>query len=260
MNKYLLIIISLFITVQGLIAQEQTCTVELKNGRVLKGIRLEDTPSGFMKIKCVDGQVYAFKKDQIANFNGESSTIQKSTYTKSKKTGEDKIQEGITIGFRNYNYDITGYRGFVDIGYTVGLGDFDLNRINFSTSHGYQFNPYLFVGIGIGAQYFDDSEEWLCPIFADVRCNIIKNTPLIPFIGIKGGYSFYPEDSFEDVGAYINPSVGAKYMISSKCAVNLSVGYTAQLFDYVETINSGAQIKTTTKNMGGFTISAGFEF
>lgn len=38
------------------------------------------------------------------------------------------------------------YRGFVDAGYDVGIGDYDFGRFVINTTHGYQFNPYIFLG------------------------------------------------------------------------------------------------------------------
>ena len=57
-----------------------------------------------------------------------------------------------------------GYRGFVDFSYSLGVGDFGKNhdRVNLMTSHGYQFVPQFFAGIGIGANYYYDDEAWNC--------------------------------------------------------------------------------------------------
>ena len=38
------------------------------------------------------------------------------------------------------------YRGFVDAGYDVGIGDYEFGRFVINTTHGYQFNPYIFLG------------------------------------------------------------------------------------------------------------------
>ena len=35
------------------------------------------------------------------------------------------------------------YRGFIDAGYSIGVGDYEFGRFEVNTSHGYQFNPYL---------------------------------------------------------------------------------------------------------------------
>ena len=45
------------------------------------------------------------------------------------------------------------YRGFVDAGYDVGIGDYDFGRFVINTTHGYQFNPYIFLGAGTGLHF-----------------------------------------------------------------------------------------------------------
>ena len=32
------------------------------------------------------------------------------------------------------------YRGYVDAGYSIGIGDYEFGRFEVNTSHGYQFN------------------------------------------------------------------------------------------------------------------------
>ena len=45
------------------------------------------------------------------------------------------------IGSNAQNTSRNGYRGFVDTGYSVGIGDYDFGRFEVNTSHGYQINP-----------------------------------------------------------------------------------------------------------------------
>lgn len=45
-----------------------------------------------------------------------------------------------------------GYRGFVEAGYSVGVGPQALNRVDISTTHGFQFNKYFFAGVGVGGE------------------------------------------------------------------------------------------------------------
>lgn len=33
-----------------------------------------------------------------------------------------------------------GYRGFAELGYGIGVGDYEFGRFSIETSHGYQFN------------------------------------------------------------------------------------------------------------------------
>lgn len=34
------------------------------------------------------------------------------------------------------------YKGYVDAGYSIGIGDYEFGRVEINTSHGYQFNPF----------------------------------------------------------------------------------------------------------------------
>ena len=63
----------------------------------------------------------------------------------------------------------TGYRGMVEAGFGAG-NSFDRSiydpdnrpiglHLETSTSHGYQFNPYLFLGGGVGALFRSFSED-----------------------------------------------------------------------------------------------------
>ena len=46
-----------------------------------------------------------------------------------------------------------GYHGFIDVGYTFGVGDYQFNRFEINSTHGYQFNPHIFLGGGLGLHF-----------------------------------------------------------------------------------------------------------
>jgi len=135
------------------------------------------------------------------------------------------------------------------LGYTTG----DDGCIQFTTSHGYQLNPYFFVGAGAGVSYFTDSESALIPIFADLRGNL-TNGQLTPFVGFRAGYAIDVTSDYGGNGFYYNPFVGVKYMVWEKTAVNVSLGYASQhrSFSYMK--------YSTGVNSGGFNIRFGVEF
>lgn len=148
-----------------------------------------------------------------------------------------------------------GYRGFFDVGYSVGVGDLGEGRIETSTVHGYQFNPYFFAGVGVGFSYFHDSEVWGLPIFADFRGEYgnFGSGRVAPFIDFRIGYT--PTDIS---GFYMSPSVGVRYAISPKAGINLSLGYTMQKCDII--VTDGYYYYSGTGNSGGFTIRLGIDF
>jgi len=183
---------------------------------------------------------------------------------------------------------VSGYRGFVDAGYTIKMGDISMNRFEFSTSHGYQINPYFFAGAGIGVSMFSDVQlgyvnvadstskkkerfKMAIPLFVDLHFNFMEGT-IVPFAGIKAGYSIglskvtpaadgegnKEEVETENLSFYLAPSVGVKYKLANSLAINLTVGYSAQMFDYYYA-REGITYKKM-KNNGGVSVKVGVEF
>lgn len=158
-----------------------------------------------------------------------------------------------------------GYHGFLDFGYTIGTGDFHgIGRTDFSTSHGYQFNPYFFLGAGVGYQYCDKADFGVIPVFLDARYNMMKGR-ITPFLGLKAGYSFdtgYDGDELSEggLGFYCVPSVGVRIILRRNFAANLSLGYTHQVIDYDDYASRGYGIYGDKESWEGVSIKAGIEF
>ena len=79
-----------------------------------------------------------------------------------------------------------GYKAFYDVNYlfTIYPSDTDTgNSLGFSTSHGFQFNNYLYFGGGIGFNSFfcDGTTRLVVPIFGELRCNFL-NRRTTPFV------------------------------------------------------------------------------
>lgn len=142
------------------------------------------------------------------------------------------------------NVTENSYRGFVDAGYSIGIGDYEFGRFEVNTSHGYQFNPYFFLGAGMGfhfmSSYETDGMEIALdkrdskvdiPIFANVRCNFSKKK-VAPFVDLKGG-AFVTNNG----GLYANASVGCRFSLNEKQAVSIAVGYTSEKLEF-ETFDS----------------------
>lgn len=151
-----------------------------------------------------------------------------------------------------------GYKGFVDVGYTVGLGDNGVGRIAFSTTHGYQINPYVFVGAGAGVNCYtqNGSTAWGIPIFADARANFLNNS-ISPFLDVKIGYSVADISGF-----YFSPSIGCRFGLSSKVALTLSIGYEMQRaeFYYYYSYGRYSYGGSAKANCGGLVLRTGIEF
>ena len=142
----------------------------------------------------------------------------------------------------------TGYKGFVELGYTPGVGEYGENRLNFMTAHGCQCSPFFFIGVGTGINYYTSPELVSVPIFADFRGTFI-DSGISPFIDLKAGYSIIDVD-----GLFISPSVGCRFGIGKNTAMNISVGYEMQFAEYY------GYGHTERKNCGGLALKLGIDF
>jgi len=220
--------------------------VYLKNGSVIRGTIIEQVPNESLKIRTSDGSIFAYEMTDVEKITKEQ--------VGNRFAGRTVANE--TSGFGSSLNGLgpqKGYRGFVDLGYTIGTGDFGLDRIEFSTSHGYQILPCFYAGAGAGAHYYFDADAVEIPIFADFRADLLNHS-VCPFIDLKIGYTVH-----EDTGFYLNPQFGVRFAVGPKTAVNLGIGYTMQRIEfsyYDEYYGSFSD----SVNCGGFSIKLGFEF
>lgn len=167
----------------------------------------------------------------------------------------------------------SGYKGHVEAGYSVGIGDYDFGRFEVNTTHGYQVNPYIFLGAGTGLHFMSsyktgDMEIPLdvrdskvdIPVFANFRSNFTKGK-LSPFFDIKGG-TFVTNNG----GLYVVASVGVRYALNSKQGLSLSVGYAAEKleFETFERFNGRYDMSYTRKpatyDTESVSVKLGFDF
>lgn len=158
---------------------------------------------------------------------------------------------------KSYNLRTRGYRGWVETGGAVGLGVYGSGIFSFSTSHGYQFNPYFFLGAGIGLDYhFGESTAYM-PVFANAR-GYFADKKIAPFVDAKIGYA-----PIDGCGVYFSPSIGVSIGVSKKCAVNISIGYNMQQTEvryYSSYYHDYEYSYNTDELIHGLTFKAGVEF
>ena len=173
----------------------------------------------------------------------------------------------------NYSGLEPGYHGFADFGYTIGIADYDFGRFEINTSHGYQCNPYLYVGGGIGWHFMSKyatphmdipldtrNAQIDIPVFANIRWTCM-NAHITPFVDGKVGY--YVTHSG---GIYTNVSAGCRFYIYGHQAISISVGYTKedlefQTFDRF-TSHSNLDYIRNNRKLGteGISMKIGYEF
>jgi len=216
MKKVLFLLLLFIGSIATSNAQNVQEVVYLKNGSVVRGVVIEQVPGISLKVQTSDGSIFAYQMSEVEKITKETAKS-------------------------NYSFNRTqGYKGFIDLGYTIGAGDWGVDRIELTTSHGYQFNPYLYIGAGVSANYYYDAELFGLPFFAHARANLINNS-ISPYIDFKIGYSIIDIEGF-----YMSPSIGCKIK-----SFNIGVGYVLQKADvYYD----------WSENIGGISIKLGFEF
>lgn len=221
---FLLLVIGMITFLPSVNAQSLQEIVYLKNGSVIKGVIIEQIPGVSLKIQTNDGSIFAYQMADVE-----------------KITKEDVRKTRSNVQRNNNSHLDFGYRGFIDLGYTLGVGAAEgFDRIDLYTSHGIQIIPQLYAGIGSGVSYFYDWEELSVPVFANIRTDILKSKAT-PFIDVKVGYSVTGIKGF-----YLSPTLG--------CRINhFNIG-----FSYVmQKLNVYGW---DFGNVGGLSVKLGFEF
>ena len=157
-----------------------------------------------------------------------------------------------------------GYKAFYEAGYVFTLDDNNCyitnlcgnppgcNRLSLTTSQGYQFNNFFYLGAGVGMEvntYRKSKGEEAgvsVPIFADLRFNILNDKKVLPFVVVRAGGS---------VGYYQGVYMGAQVGIRVKLDKKIHALYAALVAD-----NIWDARHYIFHNVDGFGFRIGFEY
>ncbi len=191
--------------------------IYLKNGGIIRGEIIEQVPDKIVKIETIDRSVFVYEINDIEKFTKEPVQVLKAF---------KEMENGIK----------SGYRFLGDFGYQIGIGDYNLDRLSLNIVNGYQFNPYIYAGVGVGLRYYTDDKKAVIPVFLNFRTTFI-GSKVSPYLELAGGFSYNATDDFERVGVYIHPSIGAQFWLTDQSKMYVGVGYELQkkevfLYDY----------------------------
>lgn len=169
-------------------------------------------------------------------------------------------------------YPERGYRGFVDVDFTVGKergnayygkGE-PLWYLGLSTSHGFQFDNKFFLGGGLMVSPVSSNKDGIIPVFAHFRFDT-EFSNFTPFGDIRLGYNI--ADGDKGTGVYFSPSVGYRFNWGRKLNLNLSLGMTVlgtkySDYDYIPQRESEGYYNVFTKRGADvfFTVRLGIDF
>ncbi len=226
MKKILLILLLVLlggVTVQAQEKNEKTQeVVKLKNGHSVRGKIVVYAPLDSLVIQEDDGTLQTIYWDRIKQI------------TKEKWQPQQAMGSDFTPG----KGPLKGYRGFFDLEFYLSIDAQSRNHFGFSTAHGYQLKPYLFVGAGAGMkishkQHFkvnfgQKADFYMFPVFADIRLDMLKNK-YSPYLDFRVGYTL----GNKAYGIMFNPSLGCRIGLNDNLAINASLGYSLQSTDIV---------------------------
>lgn len=144
---------------------------------------------------------------------------------------------------------IYGYRGFIETAYTQGVGNKKINRVEFATSQGFQFNPTYYLGVGAVYSVALKNELLPLPLFLNGRINF-QDARTTPFLDMRIGYSI-----LEKKGVYYSCTFGVSISENDKFSFNIGLGYSTQESRY--TNNNMTKIE---EKYNGFSLKIAFEY
>lgn len=231
---------TLLVLAQLCSAQQTVEVVHLKNGSMIKGMIIEQVPNESIKIQTSDGSVFVYQMSEVEKITKEV-VLEKSTGSVSKIAAP-------------LDRDRSGYVNVTELSYGIGMGDYsgtatlggssydfqDANNDNYvrlTTANGIGLlDGMLSVGIGVGLEYYLNSEAMQLPIYADIRLMPISGD-FSPSIILQGGYSVSIQESGGAVnnvvasgnGLEFAGGIGIDAAVSSRTSLLLSL-----LYDYQE--------------------------
>lgn len=170
------------------------------------------------------------------------------------------------------------YRGIVDAHYLKGIGNYNADFLGASTSQGFQYQSWFFMGVGIGVDVVfshpdEDFGSWgesypdyarhssrttgvMIPIFTDFRFNIGNTSKASFFADVKVGCSFLVGKDYMRIGSgyltnqeyfYLRPSIGVRIPTggeNSKQAFNVGIEYQLLTSDYWSSWNRNVTLNS----------------
>lgn len=151
------------------------------------------------------------------------------------------------------------YKGYVEAGYSKAIGNYDADFAEISTSQGFKYANWFYMGVGLGVDvlFAHQNENWgnwqpgnsfdfnhgsrttavMMPLFTDFRFNFGKSTSATFFADLKLGCSFLLSNKYIAIGDgyltnqeyfYLRPTIGIRIptnINNSKQAVSIGLNY-----------------------------------
>ena len=185
-------------------------------------------------------------------------------YAQEAPAAEQNDDSELILRYQNRR-TMRGYKAFYDVEYGFDIDDEEkdweggyiagyphCNNFMISTTQGYQFNNFFFLGGGLGLLRYIDGKKTMMPIFAETSINLLNNKRVMPFLQARLGTVVG-----EWGGVYYSAICGVRLKVAQRHAVSLSL-IMSDHFDVESFINDQDDgISWFARSLG---IKLGFEF
>lgn len=179
------------------------------------------------------------------------------------------------------------YKGYVDFSGTAGIGDNRANFIGISTSQGFRYTSWFFMGVGLGVDvamsqghdllgteapqdpydYYETTKtKVMIPVFTDFRFNLGNESSVSAFIDLKVGAAWLLGSSYlrmenaylsNETQFYLKPTIGVRIPVNTKNSRQaFNVGISYQLL----TSNHNYYWKSGSVTMNNVGVTIGYEW
>lgn len=173
------------------------------------------------------------------------------------------------------------YEGYVDAHYLAGLGNVSINTAGVSTSQGFKYKSWFFMGVGLGVDvamsHTHDDMSWLggpqftstavmVPVFTDFRFNVGNQARASFFADLKIGASFLMGNKYLRAGDgylnnrqyfYLKPAIGVRVPLGNSGNKAVNVGVVYQLLTSNYWVDSAFSNNSVLNSLGA---TVGFEW
>jgi len=117
------------------------------------------------------------------------------------------------------------YQGEVDLGYSIGVGEFATGRVNLHTIHGVKIGDYFSTGVGVGVDYYHEGEaELMIPVYLNLKGYLPVSEKVSPYLSFDIGAGIGATEGVSGLsGMMLTPAIGVKAGI-----FKAQIGYNVQ--------------------------------
>jgi opacity protein-like surface antigen len=221
-------------------AQQMEDVLYLKNGSIIRGIIIEQTPNVSIKIKTKDGSIFAYKYEEIEKFAKEEvkGLIYADDY---KKIGEHGFKSkkffiGLKAGYGDWgnvtyglslDYAISNYFGLgLDVAYTTwednGYTTYDFDTATGYTSYTLNYS-YSLIGLLLNFSYHFNPGEKFDPYVKTGGGYFLINSTTKWSPRKPTGFTYSPTAEASGIG--YGGQAGFNYFFSKSFSLSVSGGW-----------------------------------